>query len=359
MTQPSDRRPPAGPGAAPRRSPADRPLGRREYLRARDADLVTSETFPHSADRIYLIEIALTYGCQCRCEHCAVGRQTNRGTLLSADEIVDLCRQAKEDLGAKVVELFGGEPLLRDDIEAIVEGAARHLDVWLSTNGVAFTRELAHSLARRGLKLVIFSLDSVDPDTHDRIRGRAGCFDAVLRGLEYCAETGIVAHLSACVTPGALANGEVDRLIAFARQSKAQKLCLLPAKMAGRFADREDVLLSQAELAALWQRVVREDGRVYVETEANFSQNIGKCFCLRDWLYVNPYGVVQPCVYVFFDFGNVREHPLKFLWRRMFEHPIFRNKAAMNLCLMQNPRFVRRYFSDVSEDQPLVKVDFE
>ena len=183
-----------------------------------------------------------------------------------------------------------------------------------------------------------------------------GCFAAVMEGLAACRETGIRAHLSACVTPQMIHSGEADRLIAFAAQSQAEKLCLLPAKMMGRFAGHKEILCTQEEMARLWEKMQAAGERVYVETETNTGGNIGKCFALRDWLYVGPYGTVQPCVYVFLDFGNVREHSLAFLYRRMFEHPIFQDKSLLNVCLCQNPAFIRKHLSPQPGDGPLRKV---
>jgi AdoMet-dependent heme synthase len=327
-----------------------------DWQRAKAGDWVTTATFPHTPDKLFLIEIALTYDCQCTCVHCALGQQPHAGDLLTADEIIRLCRQAKETLGAEVVELFGGEPLVRDDVVEIVAGCAQYLRPWVSTNGLAFTREVARELKGAGLEMAIFSLDSAERETHDRIRGHAGCYDGVFAALEACHEVGIIAHLSTCVTSGMIDNGEVDRLIELTRKSKAQKLCLLPAKMGGRFAGNKRVLLDDRELSEIWRRTVRERGRVYVEAEANISQNISKCFCLRDWLYVNPYGAVQPCVYVFMDFGNVREEPIADIYRRMHAHPVLAERSLLNLCLMQNPEFVEANFSTLSKDRPLIKM---
>ena len=95
---------------------------------------------------------------------------------------------------------------------------------------------------------------------------------------------------------------------------------------------------------------------VYVEAEANTTQNIAKCFCLRDWLYVSPYGDVQPCVYVFLSFGNVREEPLADIYRRMHEHPVLADRSQLNLCLMQNPEFVREHFHEISAETPLIRM---
>jgi MoaA/NifB/PqqE/SkfB family radical SAM enzyme len=345
MGAPPDRRPPVPPS---------------DWLRARAEDMVDGQSFPHRPDHIYLLEIGVTWDCQCRCVHCALPHpdEAPDASLLTCEEMVDLCRQARQDLGAEVVELFGGEPLVRPDIVSIVEGSARYLTPWMSSNGMALTQKKARELKDAGLRLIILSLDSADPATHDAIRGTPGCHAAVMRALDHCREIGLTAHLSACVTRAMVSSGEVDRLIDFARASAAEKLCLLPAKVAGRFRGRRDVLLTEPQMAWLWSRLVREGGRVYVETESNWSRNVFKCFCNRDWMYVSPHGAVQACGYVPFDFGNVRERPLKELYARMFRHPVFADRSLLNLCLMQNPDFVDEHFQTAPADG-LYKVRFD
>lgn len=333
---------PARPAAAPAPFDVD-DAAREAWRRARASELYSRDSFPATADELFILDVGLTYACQCRCSHCAVSRQRSVGPLLSADELEALCVQARREMGAAVVHFSGGEPLLREDVVEVVRRCARHLHVSMSTNGVAFAPPLARELREAGLATILVSLDSTDPAVHDRQRARDGAFDAVLGALALCRELGIDAHLSTCVTKGLVRSGEVDRLAELARREGA-KLDLLPLKLAGRVEESEDDLLGEDEMAYLFRLLSREEGRVYVETPDNFHHNAFKCACLRNFLFVNPDGVVQPCPYVFFDFGNVRDTPLPELYRRMFEHPVFSDRSLLNTCLMAEPAFVRRHF---------------
>ncbi len=326
--------------------------------RIAEPNYVTNENFPHTADRLFHIQIGVTYACQCRCKHCGVSQQRNLGSILTPAEIVDLCRQAKQDLDAKVVELFGGEPLVRKQIVEIVAGCAQYLDVWMSTNGIGFTRDLAERLRDAGLRRCFFSLDSVVPEQHDANRNRPGAFAAVMQALDYCAELGIDANLSTCAMANLVISDELQQLIDFTRQSKAQKLRLVLPKMIGRLQGNESILLKAGEIERVRQ-ITAEQRVAYVEAEGNYDGRVEKCFCLRGHVYVNPYGVVQPCVYTLMNYGNVREHPLAFLYQRMFEHHVFKDKSILNLCLLQNPDFVKAHLSGLSDDQPIVDVDFD
>ena len=323
-----------------------------------DDDFVTNENFDHAPNKLYHLQIGVTYACQCRCEHCGVADQRNRRGMLTVDEIVDLCRQGKEDLDAQVTELFGGEPMVHKRIADIVEGCARYLEVWMSSNGIGFTRERTQELADKGLKRVFFSLDSCYAEKHDANRNFPGSYDTVMRALDYCDEFGIDPNFSTCSMADMVIGGELEELVEFTKRSKANKLRLVLPKMMGRFKGNQDILLRDKEIERIREITAREP-IAYVEAEGNYDGRIEKCFCLRGHVYVNPWGAIQPCVYTVMDYGNVRDHSLAFLYRRMHEHTVFEDKSILNLCLLQNPDFVEKYFSDISVAKPLVTVDFD
>ncbi len=325
--------------------------------RNNEQDYVTTDTFPHGPGELYHLQIGVTYGCQCRCGHCGVSEQRHRGRLLSADEIVDLCAHAKKEMGARVVELIGGEPLVRREIVEIVGGCAAHLDVAMSSNGIGFTREMARQLKNAGLKRCFFSLDSHHREKHDANRGFRGCFDAVMQALDFCETYGIDTAFSTCAMSDLVMGPDLDSLVAFTRQSKAKKLRLVLPKMAGKWQGDTSVLLGPEQIARI-RRITEKDPIAYVEAEGNYAGRIEKCLCLRGHVYINPYGVVQPCVYTFLDFGNIREDSLSRLYARMYHHKIFADKSILNLCLLQNPEFVKAHLGGICAEQPLAPVDF-
>src|SRR5262249_22660749 len=78
-----------------------------------------------------------------------------------------------EELGVVQLNLSGGEPLLRDDLEELVE-AARKLDLYtnLITSGVPLRRERLVGLRAAGLDNFQLSIQDVSAEASDRVAGR-------------------------------------------------------------------------------------------------------------------------------------------------------------------------------------------
>jgi len=84
--------------------------------------------------------------------------------------------------GEKEVVLSGGEPLLHADIiEIIREFSFKGLKVGMASNGVLIDQGKAGELADAGLKNIQLSLDSVNKETHDFLRGVSGAYEKVLQ----------------------------------------------------------------------------------------------------------------------------------------------------------------------------------
>jgi len=111
--------------------------------------------------------------------------------ILSYEEILRFLRVAVK-AGVSKVRLTGGEPLVRKDVEHLVEGIASllpSLDISLTTNGILLPTK-AEKLARAGLKRVNVSIDSMQPETYRRIT-RTGELRDALAGLEAALEAGL------------------------------------------------------------------------------------------------------------------------------------------------------------------------
>src|SRR5438128_2821103 len=117
------------------------------------------------------LRISVTARCNFRCPYCMpreiFGRDfefLRREDLLSFEEIARLA-QLFAQLGVEKIRLTGGEPLLRRDLELLVEMLADVKgirDLTLTTNGSLLTREKARALKDAGLNRVSISLDSLD-----------------------------------------------------------------------------------------------------------------------------------------------------------------------------------------------------
>ncbi len=104
---------------------------------------------------------------------------------LEVERLVGVARE----FGIRSVKFTGGEPLVRDDLEEIVQRTVRQIpDVSLTTNG-SLLETRAGSLREAGLKRVNVSVDTTDPAEFRSIRH--GALRPVLRGVRAALHEGL------------------------------------------------------------------------------------------------------------------------------------------------------------------------
>ena len=114
-----------------------------------------------------------------------------RANILSFEEIERVVRLAVE-LGIQKVRLTGGEPMLRQELERLVERLAAIPDITdlaMTSNGFLFLQK-AKALREAGLQRISFSLDSLDRDNFKKITGRDG-LQEVLASISMAQELGL------------------------------------------------------------------------------------------------------------------------------------------------------------------------
>jgi cyclic pyranopterin phosphate synthase len=140
-------------------------------------------------------------------------------------------------LGLKRVRLTGGEPLLRrhvDDLARRIAALPGIEDVSLSTNATQLAK-MAAKLRAAGVARLNVSLDSLRPETVERINGRP-VLDEVLAGLEAARDVGFAPIKINMVVMGENAD-EVDDMVAFCMQ-KGYVLRLIELMPMGETARR-------------------------------------------------------------------------------------------------------------------------
>jgi len=143
----------------------------------------------------------------------------SRGALSSAD-LLRICLVLAR-LGIKKIKLTGGEPLVREDLPALV-AALKAMpgieEVSLTTNGLLLAG-LAKELARSGLDSVTVSLDTLNPDTYRALTVSDGLGEA-LSGLEGALQAGIGRVKLNCVPMVGVNESDLVPLAAIARDQK-------------------------------------------------------------------------------------------------------------------------------------------
>lgn len=113
----------------------------------------------------------ITRKCNYRCRGCNVWQEQDENEL-STSEIkrgLDILK----DLGVMEIVLSGGNPLLREDIDEIIEYASKLFITTVYDNGSMAARKIE---ALRSADFVAISIDSLDPTKNDYIRGVKGAW---------------------------------------------------------------------------------------------------------------------------------------------------------------------------------------
>jgi cyclic pyranopterin phosphate synthase len=142
------------------------------------------------------LRVSLTDRCNFRCFYCLPHGEppiAPKEQMLSYEEIEYVC-EIFVSLGIEKIRLTGGEPMMRRDIETIIEKLAKLKptglqDLALTTNGY-FLPDRAQGLKDAGLDRVTISLDSLKRDTFTQMTG-VDVLDRVLAGISAAKQSGL------------------------------------------------------------------------------------------------------------------------------------------------------------------------
>jgi len=114
-----------------------------------------------------------------------------RSELLSFEEINRIA-SIFVNFGVRKIRITGGEPLLRKDIDNLIQRLARlpQVDLTMTTNG-ALLSEMANALKKAGLNRITVSLDSLDDDVFAQMNDVEFPVKRVLDGIEAAHEAGL------------------------------------------------------------------------------------------------------------------------------------------------------------------------
>jgi pyrroloquinoline quinone biosynthesis protein E len=226
-----------------------------------------------------------------------------------------------EELGVVQVHLTGGEPLLRSDLEQLVESAhGAGLYTSLITSAVALTRERLAELARRGLDHVQISIQGLTDEGATRIAGRSRLQDK-LTSAAWVRELGLPLTVNVVLHRENIE--EVPKLVELALQLGAERLELANTQYLGWALENRQTLLptaaqierARADAAAARERLQGTLDVLFVLPD--YHAGVARP-CMQGWarryVVISPDGLVLPCH---------QAHTLPGLtWERAGERPL-------------------------------------
>ena len=254
------------------------------------------------SERPYTLVAELTYRCPLRCAYCSnpVALQS-QGRELDTQTWRRVFREA-EALGVVQLNLTGGEPLLRDDLESLLEEArACQLYTNLITSGMPLDRERLARLVKSGLDAFQLSLQDPRPEVAERIAGK-DAHAAKLEVAGWVREAGLPLTLNVVLHRENL--DQVEAIVALAERLGAERLELANTQYLGwALVNREALLPAAAALAEARAAAQRAQERLRGRMEILFVlpdyQADRPRACMDGWarrfIVVSPDGTMQPC----------------------------------------------------------------
>jgi radical SAM protein with 4Fe4S-binding SPASM domain len=296
----------------------------------RRLDVVNNKPFP-----AYVVW-ELTLQCDHACTHCGSRAGSARDSELSTDEALALV-DTLAALGTREVVLIGGEAYLHDGFLRIVEALnAANIVAALTTGGRGVTAALAADMARAGLQHASVSIDG-SRNTHDRMRGAWGSFDAAMGALGHMRDAGI--RVGSNMNLNRLNQGDVEVVYDLLREQGVDAWQLQLTAPLGRAADRADLILQPWDLLTLVPRIAALKERTIIDgVKLMPGNNLGYfgpeeallrsfdaggrdhwrgCQAGRFVMGIESNGAVKGCPSLqsaHYVGGNVRDTPLDALW---------------------------------------------
>lgn len=167
------------------------------------------------------LRISVTDRCNFRCVYCMPKEVFDKdyqylphNSLLSFEEITRITKIFIAH-GVEKIRLTGGEPLLRKNIEKLIEMLAslttldgKPLDLTMTTNASLLAKK-AQSLKDAGLKRVTVSLDSLDEATFQRMNDVDFPVSDVLHGIDVAHSVGLQSIKVNMVVKGGMNDQEI------------------------------------------------------------------------------------------------------------------------------------------------------
>ena len=121
----------------------------------------------------------ITRKCNYHCRGCNIWQEQDRKELSTEKIIRGL--EILKNLGIIEIVISGGDPLLRDDAEEIIEYASKYFVTTVYDNGSMAAKKIN---ALRSVDFVAISIDSLDPAKNDYIKGVEGAWATAVETVE-------------------------------------------------------------------------------------------------------------------------------------------------------------------------------
>lgn len=301
-----------------------------------------------------LVFLEVTRRCNSHCKHCDIWQTGKKNAEMFEKELnIDDFEKLFSDfqrMGVQVVDIFGGEPMMRRDIFQVIKTAKSHeLYVTMTTNGSLFNDEVINKLLESQINQIYFSVDYPTAEQHDCFRGLSNAFHKIESAIKKLKkqkpdfDIGIntivtaenLTDLSTMIDLAAKWNVDSVRYLLFH--------AIYPFNMYEH--NHREIALNSSHLNELNKQVKAilykaEAAGIYTNSESFLSNMVPyieqkweglSCYAGDLFCDINAFGEVYPCYSLGQPVGDLHESTFREIWRsdKLAE---FREKVRQGKC---------------------------
>ncbi|MFH1590868.1 MAG: radical SAM protein [archaeon] len=304
-------------------------------------------------DLLRHIDINVGPACNLKCQHCFASNFKKDEPLLTNAEWTKVADECNE-LGSVVFQLTGGEPLAYKSLDGIIKSLRPQKNlITIATNGTLVTEKRLKELKKIGVDVMVFSLDSGNPEEHDEFRNAKGTYDRVMKSIEMCQKLKMKVSITTTLTHKNIRSKDMFKLFDYAikRRLMVSIALLVPA---GRALEHDEFAITEEDSEYLDKVLVPKYPNLRRDWETNYWKT--GCGAATEKLYIAPYGDVMTCPYIHLSFGNAKKDSIKTIQKRMMKVPEFRKYPK--ICLAAEDKGFQEKYMYPTFDSPTTPIMF-
>jgi len=265
----------------------------------------------------FIFHFLTTLKCNCSCKTCFWKDNTIKDEL-SLEEIKRIYREAKE-AGFLVSILWGGEPLIREDITEIVnfvKHEANFAIVGIVTNGW-FLPEKINEIGNN-LDFILISLDSPRSEEHDKIRGLKGLYDKILESIKIVKRDYPTISLQFSFSISKYNINRIEEMINLSNKLDVpvafNVINTIRHYSTGNIDEKGSYSASKKEISKAFAKILesKRNGSRVLNSEMYLNHFIGgkkqyQCHTKKIFMFVNSNGDIENCLQLDKPIANLRE----------------------------------------------------
>ncbi|MDP3764062.1 MAG: radical SAM protein [bacterium] len=279
------------------------------------------------------VQWELTSWCNHNCIHCYnYWRSEEIGSPVFEVNDSIFCLVEKEVVENNVfsITLTGGEPLLViPRISNILKRMrSRGITFNLNSNITLLTPKMIYLLGELGIKSVLTSLMSADPQINDKISQRKGSYKIIVKKIRFAVQNGLGVSVNMVVTKDNFHT--IEETGKLAKELGAKTFCATKASAPSNCLDFSEFSIDQAQLTEMFGVLLRIRDKydinvdslehyptcVFPNNDARATFGFRSCTAAKTSCSIGFNGEIRPCSHASMEYGNIADG-LKNAWNNM------------------------------------------